>query len=249
MMIALEELICPILKPLALYARVSRDKKEAKKQKATLIQYAEEVNRGYTLYYDECSGKTDDRPQYIKMVQAIKEGDHTEVIVTKVDRLSRNLLNGCHFLKLLVEDKNGIFRAIEQSLNSESVMLLDTIRLFLWIAEIEGRGITDRIHDGQAPFYDKDGKLTCNPGNINCKKSVLTPQKLAEVLKWRKAELNKTQISKICGISRPAVNDAFRMLDGEIVQRRGQRKKCKTTLAITPQETQISSLLLTPGDS
>ena len=84
----------------AIYLRVSTvyqiDKDSLPMMRQELTAYCELVLgiKDYVIFEDAgYSGKNTDRPAYQKMMKQIREGAFTHLVVWKIDRISRNLLD------------------------------------------------------------------------------------------------------------------------------------------------------------
>ncbi len=103
-----------------LYARVSTDLQAEVKngsldtQIDQLQKYVELKNttppeeewKAVAIYREEGkSGKNVDRPEYKRMIQDIKQGKIDAVLCTKSDRVSRSLIDFCHFHEFLEQHK------------------------------------------------------------------------------------------------------------------------------------------------
>lgn len=84
----------------AIYVRVSTlhqiDKDSLPMQRQDLIAYAKLMlnTEDYVIFEDAgYSGKNTDRPKYQEMMSQIRSGVFTHLLVWKIDRISRNLLD------------------------------------------------------------------------------------------------------------------------------------------------------------
>ena len=84
----------------AIYIRVSThwqiDKDSLQVQRRELIAYCEMVLgiKDYVVFEDPgYSAKNTDRPDYQKMVSRLRTGEFSHLLVWKIDRISRNLLD------------------------------------------------------------------------------------------------------------------------------------------------------------
>lgn len=84
----------------AIYIRVSTryqvDKDSLQVQRRELIAYSEMVLgvSDYVIFEDAgYSAKNTDRPDYLRMMDRLRTGEFTHLLVWKIDRISRNLLD------------------------------------------------------------------------------------------------------------------------------------------------------------
>jgi len=175
----------------AIYTRVStadgleQDFTSLDSQRESAESYiASQKNEGWTLLpelYDDAgfTGANTDRPALQKLIANIKEKKIDCVIVYKVDRLSRSLLD---FSKLLefFDQSNVTFVSITQHFNTQNSMGRLTLNILLSFAQFEREIISERTRDkmgaakkkgkwigGHVPLgYDLDKenhKLVVNP--------------------------------------------------------------------------------------
>jgi DNA invertase Pin-like site-specific DNA recombinase len=127
------------------YARVSTDKQPT----SITIQEKQLKAAGCELIYkdEDESGKKHNRPQLEKALEHIRKGD--VLIVTKLDRLTRSLVDLLDILKK-IEDAGAAFRSLGETFETESPagrMMMKMVGLF---AEFEREVIVDRIKRGLA---------------------------------------------------------------------------------------------------
>lgn len=105
------------MKYVACYCRVSHDEQvkfglSIEAQKDALIKYCKEHNYTYELYVDEgISASSMKRPSLQAMLSKLKVFDI--VLFTKLDRLSRNVLDANNINKMLIEN-NCTMKAIDE---------------------------------------------------------------------------------------------------------------------------------------
>ena len=112
---------------------------------------ASQKSEGWTLHpdhYDDggVSGGTLDRPALKRLLADIEEGRVDVVVVYKIDRLSRALMD---FAKLVeVFDRNNVtFVSVTQSFNTTTSMGRLTLNILLSFAQFEREVIGERIRD------------------------------------------------------------------------------------------------------
>lgn len=165
----------------AIYLRVSTvyqiDKDSLPMQKQELIGYCEYVLgiKDYVVFEDAgYSGKNTDRPGFQKMMAQVRSGLFSHVVVWKIDRISRNLLD---FATMYEELKRlGVtFISKNEQFDTSSAMGEAMLKIILVFAELE-RGMTsERVtatminrasngvwNGGRIPFgysYDKESQV------------------------------------------------------------------------------------------
>lgn len=135
------------LKRAALYTRVSTvyqvDKDSLPLQKQELIGYCK-YSLGiedYVIFEDAgYSGKNTDRPAFQRMMEQVRQGLFSHIVVWKIDRVSRNLLD---FATMYAELKRlGVFFVSKnEQFDTSSAMGEAMLKIILVFAELE-RGMT-----------------------------------------------------------------------------------------------------------
>lgn len=171
------------------YARVST-LGQAKDGNSLSVQKKMLIERGATeLYFDTYTGTKSDRPQFKKLLLKIKRND--TLLVTKIDRLTRNLEQGIKIVRLLL--KAGI---IVHILNIGVIDSSPTGKLILNIlmsfAEFERDMIVERT---------QEGKRLAKLKNPNFKEG--RPRRVVN-----ESEIHKAFIQNQCGLR--SVDDIIR---------------------------------------
>jgi len=156
----MDEKLTQIKKPIscAIYTRVSTN--DGMEQEFTSLDAQREAADSYiasqksegffalTDRYDDAgfSGATTERPSLQRLITDIKVGKIGCVVVYKVDRLSRSLLD---FSKLLefFEQNNVAFISVTQHFNTNSSMGRLTLNILLSFAQFEREIISERTRD------------------------------------------------------------------------------------------------------
>ena len=120
---------------------------------------ASQKNEGWICLpekYDDggFTGANTDRPALQKLLSAIKAGNITCVVVYKVDRLSRSLLDFAELLSLF-EKHNVTFVSVTQHFNTQNSMGRLTLNILLSFAQFEREIISERTRDKMAASKKK----------------------------------------------------------------------------------------------
>ena len=160
----------------AIYVRVSTtyqvDKDSLPMQRQDLIAYAKLMleTDDYVIFEDAgYSGKNTDRPRFQEMMEQIRSGLFTHLLVWKIDRISRNLLD---LASLYAELKRlGVmFISKNERFDTSSAMGEAMLKIILVFAELERNITSERVtatmisrasnglwNGGRVPFgYDYD---------------------------------------------------------------------------------------------
>ena len=167
-------------KKAALYIRVSTlyqiDKDSLPLQRSDLInycKYALDIDK-YEVFEDAgYSAKNTDRPAFQQMMARLRSGEFSHLLVWKIDRISRNLLD---FSEMYVELKKlGVtFVSKNEQFDTSSAMGEAMLKIILVFAELERNMTSERVkavmiskakdgqwNGGKVPFgydWDKESK-------------------------------------------------------------------------------------------
>ncbi len=168
------------VKKAAIYIRVSTehqiDKDSLSVQRRELIAYADMVLgiKDYYVFEDPgYSAKNTDRPDYQNMMARIRSGEFSHLLVWKLDRISRNLLD---FAAMYAELKSlGVtFVSKNEQFDTSNAIGEAMLKIILVFAELERKMTAERVtavmlsransgkwNGGHVPFgytYDKETK-------------------------------------------------------------------------------------------
>lgn len=135
----------------AIYVRVSTayqvDRDSLPMQRQDLIAYAKLMlnTDDYVIFEDAgYSGKNTDRPKYQEMMSQIRNGAFTHLLVWKIDRISRNLLDFATMYKELKE-LGVIFVSKNEQFDTSTAMGEAMLKIILVFAELERNMTSERV--------------------------------------------------------------------------------------------------------
>ena len=134
----------------ALYVRVSTkyqiDKDSLPFQRKKLIEYCNILGiEEYEIFEDDgYSAKNMDRPRYKDMMNSVRNGKFSHIIVWKVDRISRNLLD---FAKMYEELKiyRCAFVSMNEQFDTSTAIGEAMLKIILIFAELERKMTSERV--------------------------------------------------------------------------------------------------------
>ena len=138
-------------KKAAIYIRVSTsyqvDKDSLPMQRKDLIAYAELILgiSEYEIFEDAgYSGKNTDRPAYQRMMERIKTREFSHILVWKIDRISRNLID---FSEMYAELKKLriVFVSKNEQFDTSTAMGEAMLKIILVFAELERAMTAERV--------------------------------------------------------------------------------------------------------
>ena len=135
----------------AIYIRVSThyqiDKDSLPLQRNDLVNYCEFIlnTKEYEVFEDAgYSGKNTERPAYQNMMRRIRKGEFSHVLVWKIDRISRNLLDFCDMYEE-IKKYNCTFVSKNEQFDTSSAMGEAMLKIILVFAELERKLTGERV--------------------------------------------------------------------------------------------------------
>ncbi len=144
------------------YVRVStieqRNNCSLKSQRDSIIDFCKSqkwtVNR---IFEDTDSGSNLDRPGFQEMDECLTNNSFDGVVVWKLDRLSRSVVDGKHFFQK-VEEKGKFIKSVTESFIDTSTSIGKMVlNMVLSFAEFERDLIYERMQNGKSAAF-KQGK-------------------------------------------------------------------------------------------
>lgn len=139
------------VKKAALYIRVSTiyqvDKDSLKVQERELINYTKLILniKDYEIFRDAgYSAKNTDRPDYQKMMGKLRTGAFSHLVVWKIDRISRNLLDFAEMYQEL-KDLGVTFISKNEQFDTSSAIGEAMLKIILVFAELERQMTSERV--------------------------------------------------------------------------------------------------------
>lgn len=123
------------------------DKDSLPMQRKDLIAYSNLIlnTDDYVIFEDAgYSGKNTDRPQFQAMMSQIRAGAFTHLLVWKIDRISRNLLDFATMYKEL-KDLDVIFVSKNEQFDTSTAMGEAMLKIILVFAELERNMTSERV--------------------------------------------------------------------------------------------------------
>lgn len=148
---------------IAIYARQSVDKKDSISIESQIGLCMKEISsENYKIYTDKgYSGSNTNRPAFEEMIRDIETGNIEKVVVYKLDRISRSLLDFAHIIECFDKYKVEFISQTEKFDTSTSMgrAMLSIVMVF---AQLERETIQQRVKDN----YYQRGKVGLYLGGI-----------------------------------------------------------------------------------
>lgn len=169
-----------VIRRIAIYCRVSTDEQAKEgvsldEQRTRLMAYCRAM--GWTVevqaYVDDgYSAKNIERPALQRLLRDIKEGSVSKLMVTKLDRLSRRLLDLLTLIELF-HHHNVTFVSTSESFDTDTPSGRLTLQVLGAVAEFERERIRERVFENML-HAAKSGKwLTQHPYGYRLEEKVL----------------------------------------------------------------------------
>lgn len=178
----------------AAYVRVSTQGQKLSGQKAAITRWLNnhKLSDDVTWFEDHETGANLDRPGFQDLQSAIFDGEVDTVVIWKLDRLSRSLIDGITILADWA-DRGVRVVAVTQQIDMSGALGRMVAAVMLSLAEIEREYIRERQAAGIA-VAKAEGRYTGRkPGS--------TKAKPKEARRLRKRGLTVPQISQALGVS------------------------------------------------
>ena len=179
----------------AIYARQSIDKKDSISIESQIEFCKYELRGGSCREYQDkgYSGKNTDRPQFQILVEDIKHGLIARVVVYKLDRISRSILDFANMM-VLFQEYNVEFISSTEKFDTSTPMGRAMLNICIVFAQLERETIQKRVQDawyarcqrgfkmgGRVPYGFRTEPIVID--GIHTKKLVMEPTEAAFVRK------------------------------------------------------------------
>ncbi len=205
----------------AIYARQSINKKDSISIETQIELCKKEVreNSEIKIYQDKgFSGKNTSRPDFQRMIEDVKKGEINNVIVYRLDRISRSVVDFANIIDILNKHSVGFISANEK-FDTSSPAGKAMLYIVMVFAQLERETIAERIKDnyyqrgaegawagGPAPFGYDNTKILVN----NKKIATLIENDDIKTVKWIFEQYIKDGIS-LGEIARQLVEERHEM--------------------------------------
>lgn len=142
------------------YARCSTDevKQDIDRQKRELFTLG--VNEEKHIYWEYESGTKTDRPEFLKLIDIVQEGD--TIVVTEVSRLTRSTKHLCEILQIVQDRKLRILiGSFSVDCRSDDIDPMTKGMLMMWgvFSEMERDIISQRVKSGMKNAVAKGKRI------------------------------------------------------------------------------------------
>lgn len=158
------------IRRVAIYCRVSTDEQAREgvsldEQKERLLAYCKAMGwseETLTFIDDGYSAKSLERPQLTKLIHQVKQGSISRIMVTKLDRMSRRLLDLLNMIDLF-QQYDVSFVSISESFDTNTPSGRLTLQVLGAVAEFERERIRERVFENMLHAAHSGKWLTPEP--------------------------------------------------------------------------------------
>ena len=207
----------------AIYARQSINKKDSISIETQIELCKKEIKDNSTIkiYEDKgFSGKNTSRPSFQQMISDVKQGHIQNIVVYRLDRISRSVVDFANIINILNKYNVGFISANEK-FDTSSPAGKAMLYIVMVFAQLERETIAERIKDnyyqrgsegvwlgGPAPFGYDNIKIPVNGKKI----ATITENCDIELVKWIYEQYSKDGVS-LGEIAKQLVSDRSEMWD------------------------------------
>jgi DNA invertase Pin-like site-specific DNA recombinase len=185
----------------AIYVRVSSRDQSHASQLPDLERWLATHDGPVEWYRDSFTGKTLDRPAMRKLLDDLRAGRVSRVVIWRLDRLGRTARGLCQLFEELGEGKVDLVSLRDGfSLSSPSGRL--QARILASVAEFETEIRAERVAAGQA-VARRQGKRW--GGSVRGWRWKVSDDQVAAIREMKAAQKPVAQIARVTGLSRPTV--------------------------------------------
>ena len=181
------------------YVRVSTVEQNESRQLITMEKYNVEK-----IFSEKVSAKDINREELNKMLEFVREGD--TIVIHDFSRLARSTKDLLHIVELL-EDKKVNLISAKENIDSSTPTGKLMLTMIGAINEFERTNMLERQREGIA--------IAKSLGKYKGRKEVKVDNFEEYYSKYLNRELNKTQLAKELGISRPTLDKLIKEYEGK----------------------------------
>lgn len=179
------------------YARVSTIEQT---KESSLEQQIDRLQRAGAeiIYTDTKSGRTSNREQFKEMLKVVQENRISEIIITRVDRLSRSLQDLLKTVELL-EKHNVKLRVLDSPVDTTTAFGRMSLNQISAIAQFESELLSDRVKHGTSYARSQKKSFKAIFGYIRTKEGYLEfDQRINEKSGLKNCDVAKNIVELLC---------------------------------------------------
>lgn len=192
---------------IAIYVRVSSKRQDLASQLPDLERWAAAQESEVRYYRDKFTGKTLDRPGWIKLQAAIDRGEVSKVVCWRLDRLGRTA-KGLTALFADLTDRRIPLVSLKDGIDLSTASGRMLANVLASVAQFETELRAERVRAGQAAARASGKSIGGRKAGTRVR---LTPEKERAAKRLRDAGTSISEIARTLQLSRPTVYKAIQM--------------------------------------
>lgn len=171
---------------IALCGRISRQDEKIKNQELALSAYVDKSGLSeemFRVYLETGCGAKADRPELLRLIADIKAGQIKKVVVWKLDRLFRSLIDMLNLMELFKEH-NVAFESLTEPINTASPTGVLFFQLLACFNQFERSLIIERTRQGLLRARSEGRTLGRPKGSVDKKKQSYRNRSRAAKAVW-----------------------------------------------------------------
>ena len=192
-------------KHVAMYVRVSSKRQDLASQLPDLERWAAAQGEPVNWYRDKFTGKTLDRPGWIKLQAAIERGETNKVVVWRLDRLGRTA-KGLTALFADLADRQIPLISLKDGIDLSTASGRMLANVLASVAQFETELRAERVRAGQEAARAAGKNIGGRKAGTRVR---LTYEKERAVKRLHKAGTSVSEIARMLQLSRPTIYKAI----------------------------------------
>ena len=198
---------------IAIYVRVSTRKQDTRSQEPDLTKWIEAYGDGLQVrwFRDKASGKSMDRPGWLRLEAAIDTGHVAKLVCWRLDRLGRTA-SGLTALFEKLRERRVVLVSIRDGLDLSTAAGRMMANVLASVAAYENEVRSERIVAGQNAARAVGKRWG---GSEKGRRLKVTDEQIATILRMHAEGASKAAMARATSLSRPTV---YSVLNGEFAK-------------------------------
>ena len=205
------------MKNTCIYLRVSSNGQKFASQLPDLNRWIQAQNPdelGTVKWFkDKSTGRNADRPGFQKLMDTIDRGEVSQVVIWRLDRISRSVADLCHLLKKLKSKKVNLV-SLRESIDLKTASGRLLVNILGSIAEFESELKSERILAGQAAARERGVRWG---GSQRGRLAGISPEQAKTIVRLNAEGERPTYIAKSVGVDRSSVYRILRNYENNLL--------------------------------
>lgn len=190
----------------AYYLRVSSAGQDMASQEDDMMAHSRSHNEPSEWFRDKFTGRKMDRPGWNKLMELVRAGRVSRIVVWRLDRIGRNV-SGMSSLFTELRDRGVDLVSLREGINLNTVAGMLVAHVLASMAQFETEIRVERINAGIAAAR-KSGKRW--GGGVVGRRTAVSDEQLAMIQKLKASGMGPTEIGKTIGLPKQTVFEYMR---------------------------------------